>query len=296
MIFRHPNGRPAAAPVRAAAILAAAVAGAALLLAAPAGSALAATGPLITTAGQAGYAVTGAHFTTVESWVRLPDAARFASEVGQISVSAQFWTAYSVIDLRATACTDASCQPGGRPVTRRYRLQVDVYSRTTEALVCSTAASGQARCPDVPRSFGLARFAAGRTVMIALGYRIPYDQVFASVNGALYNYPVSTRSVFGQGRLGVEFGPTPWTTVPYHAPATARPLVTFDRPKPPPYAAEITTAGGWAGGIASWWADHKVTMTSDGSSAGRTEAAPSRLSDDGYRFTVYLEPAPGAAS
>ncbi len=127
-------------------------------------------------------------------------------------------------------------------------------------------------------------------MLIALTYDPPYRFAFASANGYEYNYQVPSASVFGQARLGVEFGATPWSTVGYRAPKATVPLVTFDRPRPPPYAAEIVTANGSTGGISSWWTDHRVTMTRDGSPGKRAEAAASRLSDGGYRFTVYLEP------
>ena len=40
---------------------------------------------------QAGYAATGAHFKVAEVWVKLPDASRFAHELGSLSVSVQLW-------------------------------------------------------------------------------------------------------------------------------------------------------------------------------------------------------------
>jgi hypothetical protein len=271
-----------------------AIAGAVCALLIPATSASASTGRSFSSPEQAGYAVTGGHFTGIESWVRLPDPAAFARETGRLSLSAQFWTRYSVVDLKLTACTDAACSPGGTPVRRMYRPELDVFSRATGTLVCSTAApAGDGRCPDVPGSFGRARFAPGRDVEISLAYPVPYQQVFAAVSvgstGVQYAYSVSAGSVFGQARLGVEFGPTPWTSAPFRVPRTTMAVATFDRPKPPPYFAEVITKSGSAAGIASWWSDHEITMTSDGRSTAPKRAVAGRLSDDGYRFTVYLE-------
>lgn len=255
----------------------------------PAASAVASTGPVLTSPEQAGYAVTGARFRNAETWVTLPNAAQFSGEVGQVSMSIQLMTSRSVIDLTATACTDASCRAGGKPLTHRYRLQLAVYLRATGALICSTSAAGSLRCPGVPASWNRARVAPGRFTELALSYPPPYDVVFASVNNQEYDYPVAVHSVFGQARIGVEFGATPWAGASFRAPRKAMVVARFDRPTPPPYAAEIVTLSGSAAGIASWWADHRVRMTG-GPSGKRLEAAPGALWDDGYGFTVYLEP------
>ena len=102
---------------------------------------------LVASPEQAGYSVTGNRFTGVETTVKLPDAGRFAGELGHLSVSVQLWTSQSVLDLKVTACTDASCKPGGKPESRRYHLEFAVYSRTTGALTCSTSAARQVAVP-----------------------------------------------------------------------------------------------------------------------------------------------------
>lgn len=132
---------------------------------------------------------------------------------------------------------------------------------------------------------------------LALGYPVPHDFVFAIVNDFVfaivndqeYDYPFPTHSVFGQARIGAQFGATPWTPPSFRAPRKAIAVATFDRPTPPPYAAEIVTASGSAAGIASWWEHHRLRLTG-GSSGTRLEAAPGGLGDDGYGLTVYLEP------
>src|SRR6266498_1655215 len=69
-------------------IVAAGASGASLALAAslPAG---ASTGPRLTSQEQAGYAASGARFRFVETTFTLPDATKFASEVGGLGVSVQ---------------------------------------------------------------------------------------------------------------------------------------------------------------------------------------------------------------
>ena len=185
----------------------------------PAGSAVASTGPVLTSPEQAGYAVTGARFRNAETWVTLPNAAQFSGEVGQVSMSVQLMTSGSLIDLTVTACTDASCRAGGKPLTHRYHLQLAVYHRDTGALICSTSAPGSLRCPGVPASWNRARVAPGRFTELALSYPPPYEVVFASVNNQEYDYPVAAHSVFGQARIGVEFGATPWASASFTGPA-----------------------------------------------------------------------------
>ena len=282
--------------------LATGLAAAGVMLAIPAGgSALAGVRTGRVPSGDAGYVVSGVHFDTVETWVKLPNASRFAAEIGFLGVSVQLWTSRTVLDLKAVACTDSTCRPGGRPVTRYYRLEFDVYSRKTGALVCASSAAGPLRCPDVPRSFTRARFAPGRTVMLDLAYVVPWDFVFAIVedqlNGANYNYPVTAGTVpakptkyFRQARVAVELGNSPWAPVHFHAPRAAVRLVSFDRPVPPPYAAEIAALSGRSGGfVQKWWRHYAVAATVAGS-ALRTAARPGPLWDAGYGFTVYLRP------
>jgi hypothetical protein len=269
---------------------AAALASAALVLILPTGGADASTGPALASPEQAGYAVTGARFTTAETWVRLPNPAQFAGEVGRLAMSVQMQTSALIIDLSVTACTDASCRAGGKPLSHRYRLEFAVYRRATRSLVCSTSAAGSLRCPGVPASWNRARIAPGRIAMMTISYPVPHDALLISVNNQQYTYfPVGTHTVFGQASIGVEFGTTPWARASFRAPRKTVAVASFDRPTPPPYFAEFATRSGSAGGIASWWADHRVQMTG-GSSGRRVEAAPGGLFDDGYGFTVYLEP------
>jgi hypothetical protein len=251
------------------------------------GSALARHGKALTSPEQAGYAVTGARFIGVETSVRLPDAARFSREIGQLTVSVQLWTSYSVVDLKLTACTDAACKRGGRPAVRRYHLEFVIYSTSTGALICSTAASGNERCPDVPRSWNRATFAPGRMVSITLVYPTPQDVLFAGVNSQQYLYFTQSPLHFSQARIGAEFGATPSSQVRIGSLRKAMPLVIFDRH---PHFAEIVSAGGDSGDIGSSdepWTYHKVSMA-DGHSD--VDARPGRLGHYGTGFTDYLEP------
>ena len=257
----------------------------------PVAGALAASAPPPRAMSQAGYAVTGAHFQTVESWVQLPDPARFARYAGRVSVSAQLWSARLLFDLRFTACTNRHCRPGSGPAVHSYRMEFTVYRRSTGAVVCSTAAAGVSRCPDTGRNWATQRCRPGSAAQLALVNQDLSLDAYIGGSGcqAHYNYyPAASRADIAQARLGVEFGATPWASGPIRSPARLVAVATFDRPPPPPDAAEVGTVGGSTGGIASpHWARHAVEATG---AKDRVQARPGRLFDDGYGFTVYLEP------
>ena len=274
--------------------------GACALMVIPATAATGATTAAVTSASarannldspdDAGFAATWTHFNVAQTYVRLPKAARFAREVGRLSVSVQLWTSRQVFDLTATACTDASCQAGGKPEARKYHLQLAVYSVKTGALVCSTRVTGKRRCPGVPRSWNRARLDPRRSAMLALVYPPPYTSLEASVNNAGYNYPVNRRLVFHQARVVGEFGSGPLTKTQVRAPRSALPVLTLGIPPAPPFAAEVGVYGGPAGCFPDGpWAYHRVRTTARGS-RGRTEARPGGLSYYRCNFTVYLEP------
>ncbi len=253
-----------------------------------AGTALASTGPAYYSRDQAGYVATGARFKQVEINAWLPDASRFSQQIGRLGFSLQMRTPALVIDLSVYACTDTTCQPGGSPVTRSYRLAFKVYNRSTHAVICSTAAL---TCPQVPSSWNSARFAPGHRIGLVLIYRpqLGYMDVEAG-NQSYLNYAPSTGLDVNQVRIGVELGGTPWTTVPVHAPSAETRLASLGVPTPPPYWAEIVTYSGHASCLDSWWMRHKLDMTSDGTSGTPIEARPGDLSNYGCNFGVYLEP------
>jgi hypothetical protein len=253
------------------------------------GSAAASTGGPAYSKEQAGYSVTGARFKEVEVNVRLPVAGRFAANTGQVGWSVQLWSKHLVVDLRLAACTDASCRAGGQPADREYRLGFTVYSRSTRAVLCSTAAS---TCPQVPASWNRARYHSGRTVGLTLFFDPNTGYFQASAPRQLYiGYTPGTGAVFSQARIGVEFGATPWSVTPVKLPAHRTAVATFGVSAGPAREAEFVTYSGRAGCInAPWYAYHRLQMTSTGSAAGRQIAAPLGLSNLGCNFTVYLRP------
>lgn len=256
----------------------------------PISNAAASAAQRVPASADAGYAVTGKHLNVVETWVTLPAPWHFARELGSISASVQLWTARKVIDLTVTACTDATCRPGGKPARRRYHTVLSVFNRESHALICSTAAAGRLRCQDTPPAFVRQRFAPRQVVNLSLVYTIPYLFVFAQA-GEDYNYqvvgsvPAKPTLNFTSARIGVELGASPWSAPRLRAPVSAIGLMSFDRPTPPPYAAEIANLNNKAGGIAAPWWSHHVISTSPTS----PYATAGRLWDQGYGLTVYLK-------
>ncbi len=262
-------------------------AGAAAILLA--GSAAASTGPAYYAPDQAGYTATGAHFKVVEVNAWLPDASRFSREIGRLGFSLEMRTPAKVIDLTIYACTDSTCRPGGRPVTNRYRLAFKVYNRSTHAVICSSAIATPT-CPQVNGAWNKARFAPGHTVGLELLYQQDAGLMLVSVGGQRYlDYMPGAGLLINQARIGVELGGTPWSTVPFRAPARETRLASFGVPVGPPYEAEFATYQGQTSCLNSWWARHQLEMTSNGTSGPAVEARPHGLSNLGCNFGVYLE-------
>jgi hypothetical protein len=255
--------------------------GVALALAAPA---TAAVGPPFFSPEQAGYVATGARFQHVQSTIRLPNAANFASEVAGFGVSVQLWTRYRVVVLGVSNTTSVG----------NYSAAVAVFSRTTHALICSTAASGAQKCPKVGTSWtdGSVSFAPGHNVTLSISYQRYIGTVFITVQdhatGAELSYsgyrPGSGQN-YRQARVGAEFAADPWSTFTYHAPATETHLVTFRNNR-------LVTYGSSQSSFSSWWTHHKIIANSTGSSVdpGHAKVMPHNLYNFGANFGVYLKP------
>ena len=255
--------------------------GVALALAAPAA---AATGPPLFSPEQAGYAATGARFQYVQSTVRLPNAANFASEVAGFGVSAQLWTSYRVVVLGVSNTTTAG----------NYNAAVAVFSRTTHALICSTAGSGAQKCPNVGSRWtdGSVSFAPGDNVTVAIRYdrSTGRDHFFVAdrttgVTLSYSGYRPGTGKNYIQARVGAEFAASPWDTFTYHPPAAETHLVTFRN-------SVLVTYSGSKSTFSSWWTHHKIIANSTGSSIdpGHAKVMPHNLFNFGANFGVYLKP------
>jgi hypothetical protein len=269
----------------------------AVLVALPAGDALASTHPAFFSSDQAGYAVTGGKFIETEVWARLPDASRFSREVGRVGASIELSNKRILVDLMISACTDATCRPGGRPVRRKYHLNFSIFNSSTHKLICSTSATvAKKRCASVPAAWRKFRLRAGRTVNLVLYYASTFGNVEADASGpgnsgATYDrYVPGTGKVFRQARIAAQFGSSPWSANRYRAPAAPEHLITFGIPPGPAVAAEFALANHQGTCPGSWRARHRVAMTLHGVSGTRRRAIASKAWHYGCDFNITLEP------
>ena len=259
----------------------------------------ASTGPKFLSADQAGYAGTGASFSSVSITAKLPQASSFAANLGQVAVSVQLSNRHIVIDLTVAACTDTTCRPGGKPVALRYHVNLSVFNAATHALICSTSGKGSARCQYVPADWNQYRIAAGQTVAMSLFYASNNGYLDAEAGNqnnnasevAYQDLDPGPGIVFDQARIVAQFGPTPWSTSGYRAPKSAVRIINLGVPPPPPYEAEFaTTNSGRAYCVDAWWPHHLVAMTSGGSANNPEQAAPTATWGGSCDFGIDLKP------
>ena len=247
--------------------------------------ALASSGPRMYSSGQVGYAATGAQFTGAEIGVRLPAASQYAAEVGQVAISLQLWGRHSVVDLTLEACTDHTCRPGGTPESLRYRLNISVYSRYTQALICSTTASSPSqRCDNGFTGWNSARFKPGTSVLLSLDYNYAGPDIVAGANQFNAAVPVNPIGTVTQARIVMQFGATPFSQALYHRPGKTMLLATLGT-----FWSELNLASGRTAYIgSSLFMRHEITMTRTGAAASG-EATASGVYDSGAFFRVYLD-------
>jgi hypothetical protein len=255
-------------------------------------AAAAGSGSAYNSPAQAGYAATGGHFVYAGAHIVLPDASRFARELGTVEFGVQLWNGSTVIDVGAMACTDSSCKPGGKPEVRDYKPVLRVFSRKTGALVCSAA---RGNCPS-PSSSGWshASFRPGTSLDITLSYPVPHQGLIgAQVGSAGYSaWPLSVGATFSQARIAVTFGSTPFAAAPFRAPARAMRLATFFEPAGPPYEAELADSAGASAclGNPPVFTRHYLRLTKTGGATHVRATAGPLSGGDACNFSVYLEP------
>jgi hypothetical protein len=258
-------------------------AGLALAAAAPAG---AATGPTVASVQQAGFTATGAQFRYVQESFTLPNAAKFASEIGGFGLSVHLWSAHSVVVLGVSNSTTAG----------NFNAAAAVFNPVTQATVCSTAGSGTRLCAGTPTNWtdGSVSFAPGdfltESIFYSQGAGTIEFTVIDQTSGQSLTY---TRNAgkgisWNQARVGAEFGCTPWAScgtgpVPYNAPSDPVTLASFS-------GIRLTTYSGHRAGVSSWWTHSKIEWTRNGKTTGAVNAKASNLSGTGTVFSVSLEP------
>ncbi|HEY5990425.1 MAG TPA: hypothetical protein VIV12_29160 [Streptosporangiaceae bacterium] len=229
---------------------------------------------------------TGAHFRFVKTVVTLPKAADFANQVNGYGVSVHLWSSNRVLVLGLSDTTAAAAP---------YSAAVVVFDRSTHNLICATANN---TCPNVGAAWLDSRnqFPAGDTVLISEFYSRTQGFDRFTVNdqtsgqSLIFTLKDTTSELYGQARVGAEFGCTPWAAcgggqVAYTPPLQEKHLVSFTNTR-------LTTYSGLKTSLIAPWTHSKLFMTADGTSTTAIEAAPHGLWNSGMNFGVFLEPAP----
>jgi hypothetical protein len=280
-------------PGRTAALLAALAAAGALTFAA-AGAASAVTAPGFGSPEQAGFAADGAQFRYVQTAVTLPDASKFASEIGRFGVSVQLWSGHSVAVLGISNSTVAGNYTAAAAMYDPTKPNLNVYPN---GLVCSTAASGAQLCPGTPTDWtdGSVSFAPGDTVFISAFYNRATGGTMFLVKDPdageflTYTFASGKGISWKAARVGAEFGCSPFAScsgsspVPYNAPPGPVHLVKFT-------GVRLTTYSGHRAGFTSWWVHAKMKWTRNGHTDGAVNSEPHNLFNGGTEFNDYLEP------
>jgi hypothetical protein len=277
-------------------VLLAAFATAGAVTLAAAGAASAATAPAFGSPEQAGFAAAGAgaQFRYVQAVVTLPNASKFASEIGGFGVSVQLWSGKSVAVLGISNSTTAGSYSAAVAMFDPTQPNLNVYPN---GLVCSTAGAGSQLCPGTPTDWtdGSVAFSPGATIFISAFYDRATGGTMFLVKDPQANEFLSYTFASGKGiswreaRVGAEFGCSPFAScsgsspVPYNAPPSPVHLVKFS-------GIRLTTYSGHRAGLRSWWLHAKVLWTRNGSISGAVNARPHSLFDGGTAFNVYLEP------
>jgi hypothetical protein len=252
--------------------------GTAGLLAGQPGHAAATTRPAAAFTGtatpeEAGWAVTGARFRFLRDTFVLPDAGRFAGQVGAFGVSLQLWSAGRVEVLWISTCATSTCTLSGTPAHNvPWNAAAAEFDPATSVLLRSDGA-GPA-------------MAAGDTVTEELYYNRAAGKVNFTVLDATAGTAFRTSLLVGPsetfrvGRVGAEFATDPFSGAPYSAPGSVRRLVHITGVRVTDYAVQ-------RGGIGSaHWGSGKLTWTR--TATGAVNANASNLV--GSSFWVRLQP------
>jgi len=240
-------------------------------------------GPTIYSPEQAGYAATGAHFRFISETFTLPDASKFASNVGSFGLSVQLWSPNHVVVLGISTCTNSTgCNvAGGTPATEQWNAAVAIFDPVTHSMQYSNGASPA--------------MAAGDVVTEQLHYsRISgflTSTVLDATAGTKFvdSFHVGPAVLFSQARAGAEFACDPFdnlncsTPLVYNSTVSETHLVTLKD-------AKITTYSGHRSSWASWWTHSKVLMTRNGLPTGAIDVRPHNLWNFGRNFGIFLEP------
>jgi hypothetical protein len=215
---------------------------------------------------EAGYQASGSgrRFRYARATVRLPDSATSPYARGE-SISLQLRSANETVALRISAASGATAWQAAVGVERR---------------------SGQGGCQAKSGCFTHGNdhsppFRTGDSVSFNLYYNngsgtLYYTATDSTLGQAFVGWFPDPAEQFSSARIGVEFGPNPWTSgTGYAPPATAQRLAGLT-------GVRFTAYNGARGAIGgAKWATTRIVTTTTGTARGTRVAAPSVPSANG---------------
>jgi hypothetical protein len=226
---------------------------------------------------EAGYTVSGGRFRFVAGNTVLPDASKFAANVGSFGDSVQLVSSGFYAVLGISTCTTTTCAAGGTPATDAYNGAFAVFNPSTHALIASNGASPA--------------MAVGDAVSLALFYSVSQGNLQYTITDTTAHtsfsgvYHTGAGLSFGSPRVGTEFAADPFSQPPaYNAPVAATGIAAFTGVTFTNYASQRGSITG------THWTSHKLIWTRNGLSTGAVNAMPSSPGSSGTAFSNSLEP------
>lgn len=262
-------------------LLAGVVAGVTAPLLAMAGPAGAAVGPRMQSAGQAGFAVTGAQIRQVGGQIFGRNGAGFATTQAGIGGSVSLWSGGArgtVILVGISTGTSSAHQPWS-PGINVYKNHKLVASQNDDSVHGQTCKAGGACTPG-----DSANWPDQQQFRLNLSYDRAAGNVnfrVTAANGDSYSgfYSVGTGVSFGQARVTADFGNTPFDSAGYNnAPATVKTYLTWSK-------VGLTSYSGHQAGLNSWWTRSHLDLVD---AAGGAQATS--LFNGGTAFHTELTP------
>lgn len=231
------------------------------------------SGPDMYSPMEAGYAATQNAFRFVKADFILPDPTTFKNYLSRVEYTVELWSSSRDTILGVYASTsDTSAKP--------WHIEAKVYNNKTHALLCATW-SAKKPCNGTITGSWSDTFASGD--------KMELSSMFSKSNGTdrfhandlttgtnVYDYHNVGTSIFGQARIGAEFGCTPWAAcggeLVYSSPPSALQVIRADD-------AELSINGTLVA-FDGPFVHSKVIMTANGASTGKVLAYPEHLSQD----------------
>ena len=227
---------------------------------------------------QAGYTATGAQFRHISASVYLRNPTQYAGEVATFGHSVQLWSSGLVITVGLTASTAGSA----------YTPYATVYDRSTHQVIAANP-NAQYCEPSGDCSFDPRTFSSGSGWTLTINYLPEEGEVamFEFADHHLYAFTSSyalTAQSFSQGRVGTEFGSSPWdASYPHMTLASSVRIATY-------HHVDLTSNSGHEATLWSWWVHHKLLANTGQQSGSDWVAVPADLSNGGASFQTWFVP------